>query len=570
MVVKVRPLSRQEILSLAVTDADAFTANRFLRHREVVPAIPEIEEKGKAQLPGIEGALLDLYHALWNPEPGVKEEVSPDRRYWRELLGQAMQSSAYGELHGQTQLRELQSILGTVSMGESVIAMVPKEDQEKLNELAQAQKDANDMSEQAQKAEANANAAQQLASAAAEAMADKDATAQQAGGSASAPQGASADKQGQPSGQAGGMTPEEAKAIANQLAEQAAKAKQDAQAANQLANEARAKAEQLADELMGKPGSKGAEEKLRELARIGLQAAKNAQAKVEEVSSTIEAWGLEEGELCRKSIPEALGLLERMKRNANLKKFTALLGRIRKIAARKAKAKIAGEGARVTVPETGRDLKRAHPSELVALIHPALRVKALMRWTRGELRLFGQKVRQKLGHGPVIVCEDGSGSMEGTKQQWAKAVTLSLAYYAKLQRRSFGWVHFGAAFTKLVDRVYPQGRLSPEQMLELAETFRNASGTDFEKPLRRAVEMIRNEGLKKADICLITDGECAVSDEFLREFAAAKNALEFNVITVLCDVGSSADATVRQFSDRVEKVSAFSAEEAEAKVFGHF
>ena len=157
---------------------------------------------------------------------------------------------------------------------------------------------------------------------------------------------------------------------------------------------------------------------------------------------------------------------------------------------------------------------------------PALRVKALTRWTRGELRLSGQKTKAKLGHGPVIVCEDGSGSMSGDKQMWAKAVTLSLAHYAKIQKRSFGWVHFGAKTTHLETRVYSQGKLSAEAMLELAETFRNASGTDFEKPLRKALEMIRQEGLKKADICLITDGECEVSEEFLREFNSARKALD--------------------------------------------
>ena len=557
--VKVKPLSRPELQKLLVTDADAFTAIRYLRHRESIPAIPDLEDKGGKALPGIEGSLCDLYHTLWDPEPGVQEEVAPNRRYWKELLSQAMATSAYGELHASTQLKELQSVLGTVAMGESVIAMVSKEDQKKLQELDKQQQESNELDQQAQELKAQANAAQQLA----------DAAAQQATG-----QGQGQPQQGsQPQGQAqagsSGMTADQAKAIANQLAEAAAAAKADAGAAKQLADEAKTKAETMSEELLGKPGSKQADEKLRELARIGLQAVRDAQAKVEEISSTIEAWGLEEGELVRKSIPESLGLLERMKKNANLKKFASLLGRIRKIAARKAKAKIAGEGVRVTVSETGRDLKRAQPSELVALIHPALRVKALQRWTRGELRLFGQKTRQKLGHGPVIVCEDGSGSMQGAKQQWAKAVTLSMAYYAKLQRRSFGWIHFGAASTRLVDRVYQQGQMSPEQMLELAETFRNASGTDFEKPLRRAIEMIQKEGLKKADICLVTDGECAVSDSFLREFRSAKKAFEFNVMTVLCDVGSTADATVRQFSDRVEKISAFTAEEAENKVFGH-
>ena len=558
--VKVKPVTRQELLKLAVTDADAFTALRFLRHRENTPAIPELEERGQESLPGIEGAMFDLYHSLWAPEPAVKEEVSADRRYWQKLLRETMKSSAFQELHGQTELRELQSVLGTISMGESVVAMVPKEDKAKLQKVQKAQEQADEAKEQAQGRQAEADALQNAAD-----QAEAEADGQ---GQGKPSDGKSGGKPQPGSGQ-GQMSVEQAKAIANELARQAGEAKAKAQSARADADEAELQAEIAAEELLGKSGSKEAEDKLRELARIGMQAAKNAHVKVEEVSKTIEAWGLEVGELERKSIPETLGMLERLKKSDALKKFASILGRIRMIAARKARSKISGEGVRVTTVETGRNLKRAHRSELVALISPALRVKALTRWTRGERKLSGQKTKQKLGHGPVIVCEDGSGSMSGDKQMWAKAVTLSLAHYAKLQKRSFGWAHFGASSTPLETRVYNQGKLSAEAMLEIAETFRNASGTDFEKPLRKALEMIRQAGLKKADICLITDGECAVSEGFLREFNTARKALDINVFTVLCDVGTTSDATVRSFSDRVEKVSAFTAEEAETKLFRH-
>jgi hypothetical protein len=121
MTQKLKPVTRQDLLNLAVTDADAFQALRFLRHRETIPSIPDLEEQGRESLPGIEGSMLDLYHTLWSPEPNVKEEVAPDRRYWKELLGQALNSSAYQELHSNTQFKELQSVLGTISMSESVI-----------------------------------------------------------------------------------------------------------------------------------------------------------------------------------------------------------------------------------------------------------------------------------------------------------------------------------------------------------------------------------------------------------------------------------------------------------------
>ena len=558
---KVKPLSRQDVMHLAVTDADAFTALRFLRHRETTPSIPDLEEKGQESLPGIEGSLLDLYHSLWAPEPVVKEEVPADRRYWHKLLGETMKSSQFQELHAQTELRELQSVLGTVAMGESVIALVPKEDKEKFKKVQKAQEQADEANEQAQGLQAQADALQNAADDAA-----AEANGQGQGQGEGKPSDGKSDGQPQSGSGRGQMSPAQAKAIADELAKQAGEAKAKAQSAQSAADEAKLQAEIAAEELLGKPGSKEADEKLRELVRIGMQAVKDAHTKVEEVSKTIEAWGLEEGELSRKGIPETLGMLERLKRSEALKKFASILGRIRMIAARKARSKIAGEGVKIATVETGRDLKRAQRSEIVALTNPSLRVKALTRWTRGELRLSGQKTKAKLGHGPVIVCEDGSGSMDGAKQQWAKAVVLSLAHYAKLQKRSFGWILFDAVVHRSI--AYPAGNVSPEQMLELVEA-RAGGGTDFEKPLRKALEMVKQAGLKKADICFITDGECAVSNEFLQEFKVAKKALEINVFTVLCDTGSSSNAAIQEFSDRIEKASTFTAEEAEAKLFRH-
>lgn len=599
---KVQPLRRDEILSLAVTQADAFTALRHLRHRETVPAIPDLEEKGSNALPGIEGSLLDLYYTLWDPEPGVKSEVAPARRYWHGILTQAMATSAFGELRSQTQLHELKAVLGTISMGESVLAMVPRKDQQKLQELAATQAEADELDEQAQQAQAQAQALQAMAQAAGEAATDP-ANGGESGGQpqkgAPGEAGDTADSQGAPSNQPGNaptksasggrsggqpsqspstesesssakgsgqMSPEQAKALANQLADAAAKAQAEAEAAKDLADEAKAKAEKQATELLGEPGSQQAQDKQRELARLGLQAAKDAQAKVEEVSETIEAWGLDEGEFTRKPIPEALSIMERMRRTEAFRKFAALLGRVRQIAARKAKSKIAGEGVRITVPETGRDIRRAVSAELVALTHPATRVQALTRWAHGELRLNGQQTKKRLGHGPVIVCEDSSGSMNGEKHRWAKAAVLSLALYAKLQKRSFGWIMFDYGVRR--HQTYPQGQMTAEQMLEIAEA-RSGGGTDFESPLRKALEMIREAGLKKADIAFITDGECAVSDAFRREFLAAKKALEINVIAILCDVGSSSDSSLREFADRIETVSSFTADEAETKLFRH-
>ncbi|MCD6399238.1 hypothetical protein J7L85_00440 [candidate division WOR-3 bacterium] len=128
---KVKPVNRQNLMNSAVTQADAFTALRYTRHRENTPAIPELEEKGQETLPNMQANLLDLYYSLWAIEPEIKSEVPADRQYWQNVLDGALKSNAYQELHAMTQLKELSSIMGTISMGESVIRNIPDEDKKK-------------------------------------------------------------------------------------------------------------------------------------------------------------------------------------------------------------------------------------------------------------------------------------------------------------------------------------------------------------------------------------------------------------------------------------------------------
>lgn len=513
-------INRAILGSQMVTDADAFTQLRYLHHRENAPAVSDLETAGAEKLPGMPAVLADVYHTLWAETPQVRDDAPSDRRYVAEMLRGAMATSAYEALHAQTTWSDLKSLLGTLTMGESIVERVPKEDKEKLEESAKAEAAAQDAEAKATAAEAGADALSDLA--------------------------------GQPGNE--GLSDEAAAAHAA-----AAEAKAGAQSA-------RAEASAAAEALFGQPDSAEAQEKLQELQRIGLAAAKDAQVAVEEVSETLQSWGFEEGELTREGVPEALATLEKIRNNRAFQDFAKLLGRIKRIAARKARSKDRDDGLRVTRLESGRDIRRATSREMVALTQPVLRTQALTRWARGELQLRGLEQKQKKGEGPVVVCEDGSGSMKGAKRAWAKAVVLALAHYAMLRKRAFCWIHYGARSSPNVCRVYPAGRLTPKEVLEIAETFLNASGTNFERPLTDALDVIREQGLNKADIAFITDGDAEVGEAFLAEFNACRKALEINVFSVLCDVGHTSGRTVSKFSEQVLRASSFSDDDAVAVI----
>ena len=85
----------------------------------------------------------------------------------------------------------------------------------------------------------------------------------------------------------------------------------------------------------------------------------------------------------------------------------------------------------------------------------------------------------------------------------------------------------------------------------------------FEKPLKKAREYIE-KGIK-ADIVFITDGECAVSSEFLIDFNDARKKIPFNVFSVLLNIGGrTSSASLEKFSDELFKISELAVEQAGA------
>ncbi len=169
--------------------------------------------------------------------------------------------------------------------------------------------------------------------------------------------------------------------------------------------------------------------------------AQQAKEEVEETSELLEAWGDEAGELRRGDPAKAREYAERIKRSKKLRELAKLVGRLKRLALNKAKSR-AEARAEVVDVSRGRDLQNLLPSERRRLAHPFLKTGFLRDWATNQLLIFKKKDNEKMGRGPIVVCEDGSGSMSGEKEIWAKAVSLALAEVARFQKRGFAWIHF--------------------------------------------------------------------------------------------------------------------------------
>jgi uncharacterized protein with von Willebrand factor type A (vWA) domain len=146
--------------------------------------------------------------------------------------------------------------------------------------------------------------------------------------------------------------------------------------------------------------------------------------------------------------------------------------------------------------------------------------------------------------------------MQGDKELWAKAVSLTLMDIARRNRRLFRAVLFssGPESLRVLD-LNSRRRYQPElpKVLEMAEYF-PGGGTDFQAPIDAAVALLEDKKLKRGDIVVITDGECHVAPEWLTHLRERQAELKFSIFAVLVDVGSSELSTLAQFSDRVTSV----------------
>ena len=153
--------------------------------------------------------------------------------------------------------------------------------------------------------------------------------------------------------------------------------------------------------------------------------------------------------------------------------------------------------------EVGTNLSRLLPSELAKLARPALKLFLLASLIESKSMQYRLSGTDSLGRGPLVVCLDKSGSMDGPKDIWSTAVALALLDVAQRQRRPFALLSFDGAVKHEVQ--VPVGGLLPEEALFVA----SSGGTDITNVVSRALSIIQesNGAMKKADVVLITDGE---------------------------------------------------------------
>lgn len=208
--------------------------------------------------------------------------------------------------------------------------------------------------------------------------------------------------------------------------------------------------------------------------------------------------------------------------------------------------------------ERSGDIARMLPSEAVLFVRPALRL--LWHAKRAERALATYRVRgvqqerlvtddagtdareaeretKKRERGPIIICLDTSGSMQGGPETIAKAVTLEAVRIAAAEKREcFLYAFSGPTQVAEFDLSVKRGGV--QALLEfLGCSFHG--GTDVAEPIARALKRVETAKWSRADAIIVSDGEYPVPGVTVAAVAATRESLHLRVHGLLIGAGHS-------------------------------
>ena len=567
-------------------ESDSYDRAVISRLRAGSVAWRNLEEEGGRLVPHFDSLLDDVFCALfkYNVVRFGPEETEASAALGRKVVSELVEGRAYAALRSDTLLDEAHAGLATVSIGESLLKSLKDDRVLTSGDLL----DLWNLSRE----EENAREAQEQADVARE-LAEDEATREEAPGeTAEEASGEAFDEAEEPSDAASGSeeTPtlvedESGEAIPTATdddgSEEVSVESGEAQGGGEpgeategdgepgegpsAMQEAAARARRKAQVAEAQKRQKqrhvdeGLDRVASRLEKSLLGAAADAAMKVQDLPDALSSWGRGLGAGGKLDAGQRIDLGRRLADNPKLQKLAKVFGRMRENALAVRRKVL--DRADQEMFEVGRhrsldDIARLVPHELVALSHPLLKRDFQRRLLDGGLLTYSLKGVDSHGHGPIVVCLDTSSSMQGDKEIWSKAVTLTFVEIARRQRRRCHVVCFAdaAALKEFDMNPRTHWQVALDETMDLAEHF-SGGGTDFMAPLDAALEKLSTREMRRADVVLITDGECAVDAEWRDEFHRAKKKKNFSLYAILIDRGSARSDTVEDLADRISRIS---------------
>ena len=270
-----------------------------------------------------------------------------------------------------------------------------------------------------------------------------------------------------------------------------------------------------------------------------------AVQKAAQTHSILSAWGEDAGNVS--NITANRDLVEHVKNSRELLEIARSLGKYQELVADKRKNGYAyGLGEKYDLT-TGNDITNCLSSELALLGRPETEILFMRKYEQKRLLQYRKRTQIVKGKGDAIVLVDESASTRGVSA-WAKAFTLALLDISAKDKRRFAVVHFASKDSIKTDLFEP-GHYTAADVLKTAEHFWGG-GTNFEAPFTEALRLME-QGYENADITIITDGECAMSEDFCKTLRAKLQGYGATVTGILLDKDEPCGESLKPFCDKV-------------------
>lgn len=274
--------------------------------------------------------------------------------------------------------------------------------------------------------------------------------------------------------------------------------------------------------------------------------------KIHHTKKAIVAVGTMDGKKIEQlPLTDQFELVEKIREHRSLLLIAEMVGRFKKIAHKKQRAKEKQTMERQNI-SVGQEVSRLLPSELANFILPPSKLDFLRRYGEQQTFIFDTKGKDRKGRGPIIICMDESSSMTSIKEQ-SKAFCIALLMIARQQKRDFAIIPFASVVGEV--QLFKKGQATSKQIMDFSERFLGG-GTNYEHPLLESLNILMKSEFNKADILFVTDGSSFLPTSFIDEFNEVKKKKQFECSAiVLTNLFNAVDLTlVGRFSDRIIEV----------------
>ena len=238
--------------------------------------------------------------------------------------------------------------------------------------------------------------------------------------------------------------------------------------------------------------------------------------------------------------------------NKALMRICALAGRYKQLAQGLHKARSKNGFDEVVGLESGGDISRLVPTELMRMCVPELELDLMRRLVERQCLCREFEAIEKVGLGPIVIVIDESGSMIGSRNESAKAIALTLASIARKQGRWCGLVAFSGGSGHRV-LALPPTKWNQVQLYSWLESF-IGMGSDQDVPIGEMAAIFTEIGAPqgKTDLIYVTDAELRISEKKASAFKAWKNSVKARLISLVLN---SDPGDLTSISDEVHLIS---------------